>query len=152
MIKEFTKYELRNKETDKETHLVTNSKHMPVYLGKEVLTKITWEEAVNLLSEERWIITKEESVDLFKGIESNIKEKKGVVKLKEWKRYVIVDKTDNDKELVVKTGLNNKSVAILFNSQVDGLPQLDQCSFVKANARIELGHWAVKQELDEYDL
>ncbi|MGF2716791.1 hypothetical protein ACQUY5_32090 [Bacillus cereus] len=69
-------------------------------------------------------------------------------KLEEHKRYLVEDKTDFNKEIVVKTFRKDESAFIGFDSKADNLPQIDMMSWTKVQAKVSIGDWEVKQELD----
>ncbi|MEC2463458.1 hypothetical protein P9X10_00905 [Bacillus cereus] len=72
-------------------------------------------------------------------------------KLEERKRYLVIDKTNWDKELVIKTFTRQESVIIGFDSFADRLPQMDIMSWSKVEAKVSIGDWEVKKELMEYN-
>ncbi|PGF05029.1 hypothetical protein [Bacillus toyonensis] len=72
-------------------------------------------------------------------------------KLEERKRYLVEDKTNFNKEIVLKTFTKQEPVFLGFDSKADRLPQIDMMSWTKAEAKVSIGNWEVKEEL-EYDL
>lgn len=151
MLKAFTRYEIRNTETDRITNLETQGEHASVYVGVKVVTCISWKEASNLLADGTYVIEKEEPYDVFADLDNKTEEKKERFKLEERKRYLVEDTTNTNKEIVVKTFRREDSVILAFVSEVDDLPQADIMSWTKVEAKINIGYWAVKQELGEYD-
>ncbi|TWE72325.1 hypothetical protein [Bacillus thuringiensis] len=71
--------------------------------------------------------------------------------LEERKRYLVENKTDFNKEIVIKTFTKQEPAFLGFDSKADKLPQIDMMSWSKVEAKVSIGDWEVKEEL-EYNL
>ncbi|PGF05030.1 hypothetical protein [Bacillus toyonensis] len=67
------------------------------------------------------------------------------------KRYVMEDRKKRNKVCVLKTGKENDSVFLCFDSPTDTLPQMQVFSWSKATEEIQKGNWNIKEELSSYD-